>query len=34
VDPNDFSTMFRSDEQLEERYLRSKRMQEKLQEKE
>lgn len=34
VDPNDFSTMFRSDEQLEERYLRSKRMQEKLREKE
>ncbi|MBD3205998.1 hypothetical protein GF319_06605 [Candidatus Bathyarchaeota archaeon] len=33
VDPNDFSTMFRSDEQLEERYLRSKRMQEKLREK-
>jgi rubrerythrin len=33
ADPNDFTTLFRSDEQLEERYLRSKRMQKRLKEK-
>jgi hypothetical protein len=30
VDINDFSSVFRGDQELEERYLRSKRIQEKL----
>jgi bacterioferritin (cytochrome b1) len=32
ADPNDFSTLFKSDEEIEERYLRSKRLQKKLKE--